>query len=192
MKRFLITFAAVMATAMSVPALAEEVEDYSSTIGKFKANPTASPYFGSAYGYAVLPNIGKGGVGVGGAYGKGQVYRGGGVTGFVSMSQLSFGLQLGGQSYSQVIFFEDQRAYDDFTSGNFEFSADASAVAITASAQASAGTTGTGASAGTGGTAGTQVVTDYQKGMKIFTIAKGGLMYEAAIAGQKYKYTPLQ
>jgi lipid-binding SYLF domain-containing protein len=192
MKRILITLAAVLATALSVPALAEQVEDYSETINKFKANPAASPYFGSAYGYAVLPTIGKGGVGVGGARGKGQVYQGGGVTGFVTMTQLSIGLQLGGQAYSQIIFLEDKRAYDDFTSGNFEFSADASAVAITASAQASSGTTGSGASAGPGGTAGVQAVTDYYKGMKIFTIAKGGLMYEAAIAGQKYKFTPLQ
>jgi lipid-binding SYLF domain-containing protein len=189
MKRFLIAFAAV---ALATPVFAETVEDYSETINKFKANPTVSPYFSSAYGYAVLPTIGKGGVGVGGARGKGQVYRGGNVTGFVTMTQLSIGLQLGGQSYSQVIFLEDKRAYDDFTSGNFEFSADASAVAITASVQASAGTTGTGASAGAGGTAGEQAGTDYRKGMLIFTIAKGGLMYEAAVAGQKYKFTPLQ
>lgn len=172
-------------------ATAKEPEDYSATIDKFASNPTAAPYFDSAYGYAVLPTIGKGGVGIGGARGKGQTYVGGDVTGFVTMTQLSVGLQLGGQSYSQVIFFEDARAYDDFTNGNFEFDAQASAVAITASAQASAGTQGTGASSGAGGTAGVQAVTDYYKGMKVFTIAKGGLMYQAAIAGQKYKYEGL-
>ena len=192
MKRILFALATLATTALAAPAFAEQVEDYSETINKFKANSTAAPYFSSAYGYAVLPTIGKGGVGVGGARGKGQVYAGGDVTGFITMTQLSIGLQLGGQAYSQVIFLQDQRAYDDFTSGNFEFGADASAVAITASAQASAGTQGTGASAGAGGTAGVQAVTDYQKGMKVFTIAKGGLMYEAAVSGQKYKFTPLQ
>ncbi len=192
MKRFLIAFAALAAFTLAAPGFAEQVEDYSETINKFKNNASASPYFGSAYGYAVFPTIGKGGVGVGGAHGKGQVYRGGGVTGFTTMNQLSFGLQLGGQAYSQVIFFQDQRAYDDFTSGNFEFGADASAVAITASAQASASTTGTGASAGPGGTAGEQFGTDSHKGMKVFTIAKGGLMYEAAVKGQKFKYEPVQ
>ena len=177
---------------VAAPLAADTVEDYSETVGKFQSNDTAAPYFNSAYGYAVLPTIGKGGVGIGGARGKGQVYVGGDVTGFVTMTQLSIGLQLGGQSYSQVIFFEDQRAYDDFTNGNFEFDAQASAVAITASAQASAGTQGTGASSGAGGTAGVQAVTDYYKGMKVFTIAKGGLMYQAAIAGQKYKFKPLE
>lgn len=192
MKQWLIALAAVATTALAAPAFAEEVEDYSATINKFQANPTVAPYFDSAHGYAVLPTIGKGGVGIGGARGKGQVYVDGDVTGFATMTQLTIGLQLGGQSYSQIIFFQDERAYDDFTSGNFEFGAGASAVAITASAQASASTQGTGASAGSGGTAGVQAPTEYQKGMKVFTIAKGGLMYEAAIGGQKYKYTPLQ
>jgi lipid-binding SYLF domain-containing protein len=172
-------------------AQAESVEDYSETIEKFSDSETVSPYFGSAYGYAVLPTIGKGGIGIGAARGKGQVYQGGAVTGFVTMNQLSIGAQLGGQAYSQVIFFEDKRAYDDFISGNFEFDAEASAVAITASAQAKTGTTGTGASAGAGGTAGNQAVTDYRKGMKVFTIAKGGLMYQAAVSGQKFKFKAL-
>ncbi len=171
--------------------VAETVEDYSKTINEYKANPTAGPYFNSAFGYAVLPNVGKGGLGVGAAHGKGQVYKGGEVTGFVTMNQLSIGLQAGGQAYSQVIFFEDQRAYDDFISGNFEFDAGVSAVAITASAQASASTTGNTASAGPGGTAGNQADTDYYKGMKVFVIGKGGLMYQAAVAGQKYKFKAL-
>jgi lipid-binding SYLF domain-containing protein len=169
-------------------ALAEQVEDYSKTIDLYKNNATVAPYFSSAYGYAVFPNIGKGGVGVGGAYGKGQVYLGGKVVGFTSMTQLSIGLQLGGQAFSQIIFFQDERAYNDFTWGNFEFDAQASAIAITASAQANAGTTGTGASAGSGGTAGEQAEAKYYKGMQAFTIGKGGLMFEATIAGQKFKY----
>ena len=185
------TLFALLLLFLAAPVLAEQVEDYSKTINQYRNNPTAAPYFNSAYGYAVFPTIGKGGVGIGGAHGKGQVYAGGKVTGFTSMTQLSVGLQLGGQAFSQVIFFQDDRAYNDFTKGNFEFDAQASAIAITASAQASTGTTGTGASAGTGGTAGNQAVASYHKGMQIFTIGKGGLMYEATLAGQKFKYTPL-
>ena len=166
----------------------QAVQDYSGTINMFKGNPTVAPYFISAYGYAVFPTIGKGAIGIGGAHGKGQVYTGGAVTGFTSMTQITIGFQLGGQAYSQVIFFKDKGAYEDFTSGNFEFDAQASAIAVTASAQASVGTTGTGASAGAGGTAGTQADTSYRKGMLTFVIGKGGLMYEASIGGQKFNY----
>ena len=181
----------VLLTGFASLASAETVEDYSKTIDEYKNNPTAGPYFDSAFGYAVMPNVGKGGLGVGAAHGKGQVYKDGEVTGFVTMNQLSIGLQAGGQAYSQVIFFEDQRAYDDFISGNFEFDAGVSAVAITASAQASASTTGSSASAGPGGSAGNQAETGYYKGMKVFVIGKGGLMYQAAVAGQKYKFKAL-
>jgi len=168
-----------------------EVEDYSETIEMFKRNDTVAPYFASAYGYAVFQTIGKGGIGIGGAHGKGQVYVGDKVTGFTKMTQVTIGFQLGGQAYSQVIFFEDQSAYENFTSGNFEFDAQASAIAVTASAQASAGTTGSGASAGAGGTAGKQAGTEYRKGMQTFVIGKGGLMYEASIGGQKFGYDPV-
>jgi lipid-binding SYLF domain-containing protein len=149
------------------------------------------PYFKNAYGYAIFPTIGKGGIGIGGAHGSGQVYVGDKVTGKTSMTQLTIGLQLGGQAYSQIIFFEDKRAYQEFTSGNFEFGAQASAVAITAGAQAQAGTTGAAASASPGGSAGAQAATKYQKGMAVFTRAKGGLMYEAAIGGQKFSFEPI-
>ncbi len=169
-----------------------EVKDYSETIDMFKRSETVAPYFDSAYGYAVFPTIGKGGIGIGGAHGKGQVYAGGKVTGFTSVTQVTIGFQLGGQAYSQIIFFQDERAYDDFTSGNFEFDAQASAIAVTASAQASAGSSGAAASAGGGGTAGAQADSDYRKGMQIFVIGKGGLMYEASIGGQKFGFTPLE
>ena len=107
------------------------------------------------------------------------------------MTQLTIGWQLGGQAYSQIIFFKDKRAYTEFTSGNFEFGAQASAVAITAGAQAQAGSAGAGASASPGGSAGAQAKTTYHKGMAIFTRAKGGLMYEAAIGGQKFNFKPV-
>jgi lipid-binding SYLF domain-containing protein len=169
-----------------------EVEDYSETIGIFKENPTVAPFIGSAYGYAVFPTIAKGGLGIGASHGKGQVYRSGSVTGFTSATTVTIGFQAGGQAFSQIIFFENQAAYDDFAGGNFEFDAQASAVAITASAQASSGTTGSGASAGTGDGAGAQAKTAYRKGMLVFTIAKGGLMYEAAIGGQKFKFEAVE
>lgn len=181
----------VVLLCASATAIAQQVEDYSKTINLYNGSPIVSPYFTSAHGYAVFPNIGKGGIGIGGAHGKGQVYREGKVIGHTSMTQLSIGLQLGGQAFSQIIFFEDQRALDDFTEGNFEFDAQASAIAITASAQANSGTTGSGASAGSGGNIGEQASTDYYKGMKVFTIGKGGFMFEATVAGQKFKYMPL-
>jgi lipid-binding SYLF domain-containing protein len=183
--------ALALTTTISFAVVADEVENYSKTIQAFRESPTVRPYFETAYGYAVFPTIGKGGVGVGGAYGKGQVYRAGKVTGTTSMKQLSIGLQFGGQAYSEIIFFEDQRAYNDFTSGKFEFGAQATAVAITASAQAQAGTGAATAGASTGGDAGRQTAT-WQNGMAVFTYAKGGLMYEASIGGQKFSFKPLQ
>jgi len=192
MKKILSPILALTLLLTTGAALADrEVEDYSETISMFKENATVAGFFGSAYGYAVFPTIGKGGLGIGAAHGDGQVYRGGAVTGFTSYSDISIGFQAGGQAYSQVVFFENQAAYDNFTSGNFEFDAGASAVAITASAEAGTGTTGSSAGAGTGG-AGEQVSAGYQKGMLVFTVAKGGLMYEASIGGQKYNFEAVE
>ena len=171
---------------------ARKVEDYSQTIGNFKKSADVAPFFDTAYGYAVFPSIGKGGLGIGASHGKGQVYSGGKVTGFSSLTDVSIGFQAGGQAYSQVVFFEDERAYNDFTSGNFEFGAQASAIAVTASATASAGSEGAEAGASSGGSGGSQATTDYYKGMIVFVIGKGGLMYEAAIAGQKYGFKPVE
>jgi lipid-binding SYLF domain-containing protein len=166
------------------PAMAD---DYADTIKVFRNAGQSSKFFGSSYGYAVFPTIGKGGIGIGGAHGSGRVYEKGAYVGDTSMTQITVGLQLGGQAYSQIIFFQDKRAFDEFTSGNFEFGAQATAVAITAGAQAQAGTTGT--SAGASGTQGRATTAgEYQKGMAVFTMAKGGLMYEASIGGQKFSY----
>jgi len=165
--------------------------DYGNAIKVFRDSPVVQPYFKDSYGYAIFPTIGKGGIGIGGAHGKGKVYQGGKVRGDTSMTQVTIGWQLGGQAYSQIIFFKDKRAYTEFTSGNFEFGAQASAVAITAGAQAQAGTGGATASASPGGSAGAQAKTNYHKGMAVFTRAKGGLMYEAAIGGQKFNFKPV-
>ena len=189
MNRFLITLLLPLTLLFSTFGNAED--NYAASIKAFKAADETKPFFDNAYGYALFPTIGKGGLGVGAAHGKGQVYVGGKATGNTSMTQLSIGLQAGGQAYSQIIFFQDKRAYDDFTSGNFEFGAQATAVAITASLQASAGSTGSTAGAAPGGTAGKQAKINYQKGMAVFTYAKGGLMYEASIGGQKFSFEPL-
>src|SRR6476469_2084331 len=126
-------------------SLAWADDDYQEAINVFKKAGESASFFKTAYGYAVFPTIGKGGVGVGGAFGKGRVYEKGKYVGDASMSQLTVGFQLGGQAYSQIIFFKDQRAFKEFTSGNFAFGAEASAVAITAAAGASANTTGSSA-----------------------------------------------
>lgn len=181
----------VLTLALVGTSFAREVQDYSSTIDNFKQSSDVRPFFDSAYGYAVFPTIGKGGLGIGASHGKGQVYAEGSVVGFTSLSDVSIGFQAGGQAYSQIVFFEDKRALDDFTSGNFEFGAEANAIAVQASAGASASSEGATAGATSGGSGGSQASTNYYKGMLVFQIGKGGLMYQAAISGQKYHYTPL-
>ena len=175
----------ILALALANPVQADKFTD---TIGIYKKSEAVQPFFKNAYGYAVFPTVGKAGIGIGGSYGTGQVYQGGKVTGEVSLVKASIGWQLGGQAFSQMIFFKDKRAYDEFTSGEFEFDATASAVAITAGAQAKAGTEGTSAGASAGPATGKQAKTSYHKGMVVFTHTKGGLMYEAAIGGQKFSF----
>ncbi len=159
------------------------------TIELFKNAGASAGYFKRSYGFAVFPNIGKAGFVVGGAHGSGRVYQKGVAIGTTSMSQVSVGLQLGGQDYSEIVFFEDERALREFTSGNFEFAADAGVAAVTAGASASAGTDGSNASA-SGGENDAATSGGYHKGMAVFTILKGGLMYNATIAGQKFTYNP--
>lgn len=172
---------------MALPLSWVMADDYQDTIEVFKEAGESSDFFEKSYGYAVFPTIGKGGVGIGGAYGEGRVYADGEYVGDSTMTQVTIGFQLGGQAYSQIIFFEDKRAFDEFTSGNFEFGAQAGAVAITAGAQASASTAGSSAGA-SGGKHDAKTVGQYHKGMAVFTVAKGGLMYEASIGGQKFSY----
>lgn len=123
--------------------------------------------FGKAYGYVILPNVGKGGIGIGGAAGNGIVYERGKVIGTAKMSQVSVGFQLGGQAYREVIFFESKKDLDRFKENRVEFSAQVSAVAATEGASANA---------------------KYVDGVMVFTMQKGGLMYEASVGGQKFKY----
>jgi lipid-binding SYLF domain-containing protein len=186
-----VVLAAFMVAAAAGFNLAH-ADQYTDTVAVFEKSPSVTPFIGNCYGYAVFPTVGKGGFVVGGSYGTGQVYAQGKVTGTAKLVKATIGLQAGGQAFSQMIFFEDKRAYDEFTGGSFEFGADASAVAITAGAQASAGTGGTTAGASAGPATGKQAPTSYHKGMAVFVHAKGGLMYEAAVGGQKFKFEPKQ
>jgi lipid-binding SYLF domain-containing protein len=127
---------------------------------------------------------------VGGAYGEGRVYEQGKYIGDTSMTQATIGFQLGGTGYSQVVFFEDKRALREFTSGNFEFGAEAQATVITASAGASANTSGSSATASGGKNNASTGGNGYTNGMATFAITKGGLMYEASIGGQKFSFEP--
>ncbi len=133
-------------------------------------DPGMKDFFENSAGYAVFPKVGKGGIGIGGAHGKGLVIVNDKVVGKTSVSQVTIGFQLGGQVYAQFIFFEDETALKNFQRGNFEFGAEASAVAVTLGASADA---------------------NYDKGVAVFTNVSGGLMYEATISGQKFKYKDL-
>jgi len=170
--------------ALSAPALADNYED---TIKLFRNAGQSGSFFDKSYGYAVFPTVAKGGLGVGAAHGGGRVYQGHHYVGDTSLTEVSLGLQAGGQAFSEIIFFQDRRAFDEFTSGHFEFDAGVGAVAITAAAQGSTGTTGTSAGA-SGGKKDATTSGEYHKGVAVFTIAKGGLMAEATVAGQKFSY----
>jgi lipid-binding SYLF domain-containing protein len=180
---------ALVALLVCLPVGALHATTFPEAIDMFKKAGASASFFSNSYAYAVFPSVGSGALLVGGAFGKGRVYLHGHYVGDASMGQVSVGFQAGGKAYSEIIFFEDKRALDEFESGSFEFGADASVVAITVGANASAATNG--ASAGASATdtdATTRGV--YQKGMAVFTVAKGGLMYSAAVAGQKFSYEP--
>lgn len=165
-------------------------DKYADTIKIFKDAGESGAFFNNAYGYAVFPTIGKGGLVIGGAGGKGRVYVAGKHVGNSEFAQLTVGLQAGGQAYSMIVFFEDERAFKEFASGSFKFGAGASAVAITAGASAETSTTGSSAGA-SAGKRDAKTKGGYRKGMATFTVAKGGLMYEASIAGGGFTYEPL-
>jgi lipid-binding SYLF domain-containing protein len=185
MKRVLAACAVMSLAAGSAYA----ASGYHETIAMFKNSGASAAFFEKSYAYAVFPTVGEGALVVGGAHGNGRVYVHGKWDGNVTMSQVSVGLQAGGKSFSEIIFFEDKRALDEFRSGSFEFGADASVVAITAAASASAGTSGTD-SAASGGKNDATTRGHYVKGMVTFEIAKGGLMGQVAVAGQKFKFSP--
>ena len=160
---------------VSAPALAWEPNQSSgielataeAIIRAKQSDPNIERWFKSAYAYAVFPRVAKGAIGVGGAHGKGIVIQGDKTIGDTSLSQLSIGLQLGGQVYAEYIMFKDVTALSNFQRGNFEFGAQLSAVALTA---------------------GASLDSSYDGGVAVFTVAEGGLMFEASVGGQKFKY----
>lgn len=155
-----------------------------SALVSFAESKKLDEFFAKSYGVVVFPTVGKGGLGIGGAHGSGWGFRTGELDGTSKMTQVTIGFQAGGQAFSQIIFFETEADFNRFTSGNFELGAQASAVALTAGANASASTAG-GANAGANAS---QAKTTYSDGLAIFTMAKGGLMYEASVGGQKFNY----
>ena len=134
-----------------------------------KADWKMEKHFNEAYGYVIFPNVGKGAIGIGGAAGNGVAYEQGQEIGMAKLTQVSIGFQWGGQAYREVVFFENKEAMDNFKGNNIELAAQASAVAATAGASADA---------------------NYKDGVMVFTMQKGGLMYEASVGGQKFKFEP--
>ena len=172
-------------------------DKYQGTLDVFESKPALQHFFESAYGYAVFPVVGKGGFFLGITRGKGRVYRRNDarhhvLVGQVTLSEVSIGLQLGGQAFSEVIFLQDERAFKDFIRGGFEFDATASATVITAGVQAQAGTIGSSVSASVGPSTTAQAEYGYKKGVAVFVHVLGGLMYEMSIGGQKFKYKPIE
>lgn len=157
-------------SAIPAPAAADDVADARETLERFrKEDPGLKRFLGDCAGYAVFTTVGKGGMGVGGAHGKGVVFVGGEPVGRATLTQLTFGLQLGGQVYSEVIFFENAETLAAFKDGQFALAAQVSAVAVTSGASSNA---------------------RYRQGVAVFTMTKGGLMYEASVGGQKFTYEP--
>lgn len=132
-----------------------------------KDDPDMAKLFNDSYGYIILPNVGKGGLGVGAASGNGVAFELGKMIGFAKMTQVTVGLQAGGQAYSEVVFFEDKESFERFKANKVEMAAQVSAVAAASGASADA---------------------KYVDGVAVFTRTKGGLMYEASVGGQQFKF----
>lgn len=163
---FLMNFSAT-ALAGWDPNKPDEVQE---AIAAFKAtDPELKTFFDKAHGYAVFPSVGKAGMGIGGAYGKGVVYEQGEEIGSTTLKHISMGFEFGGESYREIIFFQDKKTLDDFKQGNYELGAQASAVAIKKGASKNA---------------------DFDKGVAVFTQTKGGLMFDASVGGQKFTFEP--
>ncbi len=156
--------------ALPLAARAGDVKDAQETVAVFKkTDPGLSRFFERSVGWAVFPTVGKGAIGIGGAHGSGVLFEGGKAVGSCTLTQITVGFQLGGQAYSEIIFFESEKTLTDFKKGALALAAQVSAVAAAEGASANA---------------------KYQLGVAVFTIAKGGLMYEASVGGQKFSFEP--
>ncbi len=176
--RLPVTFFLVIIVAIAAQGLAPVKAGWDPTleqkareaIAEFKAaDPSMEVFFEQAYGYVVFPHVGKGAIGIGGAHGDGVVFEQGKAVGLSTLTKISIGLQLGGQAYREVIFFKDKAALERFKAGSYVLDAEASAVAVEKGASAA---------------------TDYAEGVAVFTMAKGGLMFEASVGGQEFTYEP--
>lgn len=150
----------------------KEVRHAKKAIGELEqADPGLTNLFGDAAGYAVFPTVGKGGLGVGAAHGTGVLYENGLPLGKTTLTQVTVGPQIGGQAYTEVIFFQTEDALRSFKAGRFTLAAQVSAVAAAEGASANA---------------------KFINGVSIFTLAKGGVMAEASVGGQKFSYPPFR
>ena len=181
--RFL--FAALLASA-SVSAYAD---DYTTAVKRFKDAGESAGYFNMSHAYAVFPTVGKAGFIVAGQYGQGRVYEKGQYVADASITEVSAGLQAGGQEFTEIIFFQNKGVFDAFKGGSFELGAKAQATVITLAAEGKAGTDSTNASASTDKSNATAAGT-FQNGVAVFTIVKGGLMAGISVSGQKFSYRP--
>ena len=179
LKSFPLTISFVtLALCISISSLAQKDEDDDKVIADanaakqdfIKADGLMQTLFDNSYGYVIFPNVGKGAIGIGGAAGNGAVFQKGTLIGMASMKQVSVGFQWGGQAYREVIFFETEADLTRFKENKIEFSGQASAVAVTKGASANI---------------------KYKDGVMIFSQTKGGLMYEASVGGQKFKFRSL-
>jgi lipid-binding SYLF domain-containing protein len=175
--------------SIAVTASPARADEYRDTIDVFKTSIHGANFFDTAYGYAVFPAVGKGGVGLGGAYGTGRVYERGRYIGDVSVTQLTIGVQAGGESFSQIVFFQDESALQAFIQGRYTFDAEASGVAVTAAAQARTGTAGSAAEV-SAGLHDALAAGRYKNGMATFAVVKGGLMTTAALGVETFSFTP--
>ncbi len=164
---FLISGMGLVATAQNSKAKKLMQDSKNAKAAFIKTDELIQNLFDGSYGYVIFPNVGKGAIGIGGASGNGIVYEQGVAVGKADLKQVTIGFQLGGQAYREVIFFEDKAALNRFKEDNFEFSAQASAVAVTEGASANV---------------------KYREGILVFTQEKGGLMYEASVGGQRFSF----
>jgi lipid-binding SYLF domain-containing protein len=185
-------FLSILLCLLAAPVPKAWADVYSEATDLFRNTEAAAPFFQQSYGYAIFPTVGKGGFILAGGFGKGRVFVAGDPVGDTTLTQATIGLQIGGQAFTQIIFFEDQRAFREFTRGGFEFGGQVNATVIKASAQATASTAGSTAGAN-GGTDEVEASSPgYYKGMAVFIITTGGLMFEASVGGQRFSYRPIE
>lgn len=197
LRRFYFIVVAVLALGFCGPVQALEsdanVNSIEATIDQFKSDPSIKPYFDNAYAYVVFPNVVKGGIIIGFGEGSGKMYKQGSYTGDVVLTNFSLGAQFGAQSYKQVIFIENKRAYQNFVANGVTLNANASAAFATLGANAQAGSGGVSASSSTGDVAANtdpKMKGAYSNSIATFVLTKAGVMFQATLGGETFEFTP--